>query len=81
MYVHERYMAYLTFCIPVWSVTRHQFLSQKLLCRVPLDILSDPPFLVKRAKKSQDCILEVVPRYTIHLKITRYDNSVNKTGI
>ena len=52
MYVHERYMAYLTLCIvTVWSVTRHQFLSQKLLCRVPLDILSDPPFLVKRAKK------------------------------
>ena len=63
------------------SSTRHQFLSEELLCRVPLDILSFPPFFVKRAKENQDCILEIVSRYIIYLKITKYNNSVNKTGI
>ena len=33
------------------------------------------------AKEKQDCILEIVSRYIIHLKITKYNNSVNKTGI
>ena len=63
------------------SAARHQFLSQELLCRVPLDVLSCPPFLVKRAKEKQDYILEIVSRYIIHLKITKYNNSVNKTAI
>ena len=61
--------------------TRHQFLSQELLCRVALDILSVPPFFVERAKEKQDCILKIVSRYMIHLKIRKYNNSMNKTGI
>ena len=56
------------------NVTRHQFLSQELLCRVPA-------FFVKRAKEKQDCILEIVSRYIIRLKITKYNNNANKTGI
>ena len=71
----------LTLCTPMSNVTRHQFLSQELLCRVPLDVLSVPAFFVKRAKEKQDCILEIVSRYIIHSKITKYNNSVNKTGI
>ena len=63
------------------SVTRHEFLSQELLCRVPLDILSCSPFVVKRAKENQDCILEIVSRYITHLKITKYNNSENKIDI
>ena len=70
----------LTRCTPMSSVTRHQFLSQ-LLRRVPLDILSVSAFFMKRAKEKQDCILEIVSRYITHLKIIKYDNSVNKTGI
>ena len=53
-------------CTAMSSVTRHQFLSQQLLCRVPLDVLSVPPFFVKRAKEKQDCVLEIVSRYIIH---------------
>ena len=34
-----------------------------------------------REKENQDCILEIVTTYIIHLKITKYYNSVNKTGI
>ena len=64
----------LTLCTRMSSVTRHQFLSQQLLCRVP-------PFFVKRAKEKQDCILQIVSRYIIHLKIRKYNNNVNKTGI
>ena len=56
----------LTVCTPLSSVTRRQFLSQELLCRVPLDILSCPPFFVKRAEEKQNCILEIVSRYIIH---------------
>ena len=67
------------------TVPRHQFLSQEFLCRVPLDILPVPFFFffffVKRAKENQDCILEIVSRYIIHLKITKYNDSVDKTGI
>ena len=63
------------------SVTRHQFLFRKILRRVLLDILPVPPFLAKRAKENQDCNLEIVSRYIIHLKITKYNNSVNETGI
>ena len=55
------------------SVNRHQFLSQELLCRVS-------PFFVKRAKEKQHCNLEIVSTYMIHLKVTKYTNSVNKTG-
>ena len=68
-------------CTATSSGTRHQFLSQKFLCRVPLDILSFSPVFAKRAKEKQDCILEIVSRYIVHLKITKYNNSVNKTGI
>ena len=71
----------LTLCTLMSSVTQHQFLSQKLLCRVPFDILSRSSFFVKRAKENQDYILEIVSRYIIHLKMTKYNNSVNKTGI
>ena len=56
------------------SVTRHQFLSQELLCRVP-------PFFVKRAKEKLDCTLRIVSRYIIHGCITKYNYSENKTGI
>ena len=55
--------------------------TRELLCRIPLDILSDPPFFVKRAKENQDCILEIISRYIIRLEIIKYNNSVNKTGI
>ena len=64
----------LTSCTAMSSVTRRQFLSQEFLCRVPA-------FLVKRAKEKQDCILEIVSRYIVRLKITKYNNSVNQTGI
>ena len=63
------------------SVTRYQFLSQELLCRVPLEILPYPPIFVKRAKEKQDCILEIVSRYITRLRSTKYNNSMNKTGI
>ena len=71
----------LTFCTPMSSVTRNQFLSQKFLCRVPLDVLSVPPLFMKRAEEKQDFMLEIVSRYIIHLKITKCNNSLNKTGI
>ena len=63
------------------NVTQHQFLSQEFLCHVLLDILTVPFFFVKRAKENQDCIVEIVSRYIIDLKITQCNNSVNKTGI
>ena len=44
------------------SMTRNQILSQQLLYQVP-------PLFVKRAKEKQHCILEVVSRYIVHLKI------------
>ena len=51
----QGYKAYhvdnLTLCTPMSSVTRHQFLSQELLCRVPLDILSVPPLFVRRKSR------------------------------
>ena len=56
------------------SVTRHQFLSEELFCRVAA-------FFLKRATEKQDCILEIVSGYIIRLKITKYKDSVNKTGI
>ena len=71
----------LTLCTAMSSVTRHKFLSQQLLCRVPLDILSCALLFVKCAKEKQACILEIVSKYIIHLKITKYNNSMNKTGI
>ena len=45
---------------------------------VPLDIVSVPDFLVK---EKQDCILEIVSRYMIHLKIRKYNDSGDKTGV
>ena len=60
------------------SMTQHQLLSQELLYRVPLIVLSVPPFFLKREKENQDCILEIVSRYIIHFKITKCNNSVNK---
>ena len=36
---------------------------------------------MKRAEETQNCILEIVSRYIIHLKITKYNNIVNKTDI
>ena len=50
---------------PLSSPTRHSF----------------PPFFVKHVKENQDCIVEIISRYIIHLKITKYNNSANKTGI
>lgn len=55
----------LTLCTTMSTVTRRQFLSQQLLCR----------------SKLTDCNLKIVSRYIIYLKITKYKNSVNKTGI
>ena len=63
------------------NVTQRRFLSEELLCRVPLDVLSVPAVFVKRAKENQHCIREIVSRYIIHIKITKYNNSVNKTVI
>ena len=40
-----------------------------------------PFFFVKRAKEKQDRILKIVSGFIIHLKIRKYNNSVNKTGI
>ena len=53
----------LTLYTAISTVTRRQFLSQQLLCRSQLT----------------DCNLKIVSRYIIHLKITKYNNSVNKT--
>ena len=61
-------------CTSISSVTQRQFLPQKLLCRVLA-------VFVKCAKEKQDYIPEIVSRYMVHLKITKYNNSVNKTGI
>ena len=58
----------------MWSVIRHQFLPQQLLCRVSA-------FFVKRAIEKQNCILETVSGYIIYLKIRKYNDSVKKTGI
>ena len=58
----------LTLCT---RMSRRQFLSQQLLCRVPRFF----------AKEEQNSILEIVSRCIIHLKIRKYNNSVNKTGI
>ena len=50
--------------------------------RVQLDILFVPPFFVKHVKENRDCILEIVSRYIICLKITKHNtHSVNKTGV
>ena len=44
----------LTFCTLTSSPSRHQFLSEELLCRVPLDVRSCAPFFAKRAKEKED---------------------------
>lgn len=71
----------LTFCTLASSVGRRRFLSHELLRRVPLDLLSCPAFFVKRAKEKEDCRLEIVSGCIVHLKIAKYNDSVNKTGI
>ena len=66
----------LTLCTPMSSATL-VFISAS----VPLDIVSVPDFLVKTVKEKQDCILEIVSRYMIHLKIRKYNDSGDKTGV
>ena len=36
---------------------------------------------MKREKEKQVCILEILSRYIIHLKITKHSDSANKSGI
>ena len=54
-----------------------------LLCRVFLsrEFLCPTFFFVKRAKEKQNRILKIVSGFIIHLKIRKYNNSVNKAGI
>ena len=65
----------------MWSVTRHQLYLRSSFVESHLTFIHVHLFFVKRAKENQNCILEIVSRYIIHLKITKYNNSVNKTGI
>ena len=79
-YVVQSMRGPLTLCTSMSSVTRHQFLSQELFSRAHSTFFHVHLFLWN-VKENQYCILEIVSRYIIHLKITKYNNSVNKTGI
>ena len=75
-------------CLPVLLIRCFDPLHSYVECDVfiseaPLSSATRYSFMFESidALENQDCIVEIVSRYIIHLKITKYNNSVNKTGI